>query len=136
MLQKKWPEATAVADHRCRICYRDLHAAAGSLVFELQRAGIKAGDKVGVLCSKGIEYVVAFDGVIRAGGIVIPISRMLKALEIADLAEKMALDAFCYSAPFQSVISGGKEETLLTVPVLKDAASVFPDGSQSADTAR
>ena len=121
----KWPEAMAVADKFMGLRYRDLCAVAESLALELQRAGIRTGDKVGIMWPKSVEYVVAMLGVMRAGAIVIPISPAFKALEIASLAEEMAVDAFCYSGSFRSVIPTGEGEFSFADPILKDQPPLY-----------
>ena len=104
---RRWPEDTAVVHGGRSFSYSELCAAAESLAIKLRQAGVQAGDKVGLMCERSAEYIVAFFAVLRAGGILVPISPALKALEVMDLASEMALDAFCYSAEFASRIPEG-----------------------------
>jgi long-chain acyl-CoA synthetase len=103
----KWPDATAVVDDRHRLSYRELHASAASLARELQRTGIQAGDKVGVIVPKGAQDIIACFAVVRLGAILVCISPASKQAEITRLGERLALDAFIYNRDYESLIPRG-----------------------------
>ena len=105
---KRRPEDTAVVHGDRSFRYADLHAASESLAIKLRQAGVQAGDKVGVMNPSSLEYLISFFAVVRLGAIVISISPALKATEIADLAEEMGLDAFCYSARLKALVPEGR----------------------------
>jgi len=104
---RKWPDSTAIVDERQRLSYRELHANAASLACELQRAGIQAGDKVGVILPKGAEEIVACFAVVRLGAIVVGISPASKQAETTKLGERLALDAFVYHRDYEPLIPRG-----------------------------
>ncbi|MGE5305433.1 MAG: class I adenylate-forming enzyme family protein, partial [Alphaproteobacteria bacterium] len=103
----KWPDSTAVVDDRHRLSYRDLHANAASFSCELQRAGIQAGDKVGIILPKGAEELVTCFAVVRLGAIVVGISPASKQAEVTKLGERLALDAFVYHRDYEPLIPRG-----------------------------
>lgn len=103
---KRWPEDTAIVYGDRSYGYLELHAAAESLALKLRDAGVRAGDKVGLMCPETPEYITAFFAIWRAAGIVVPISHAFKAAEVEDLADEIALDAFCYGARLSSLIPG------------------------------
>ena len=49
----------------------------------LTAAGIQAGDRVGLMLPNIPEFAVVYFGVLRAGGVVVPMNPLLKAREIA-----------------------------------------------------
>jgi long-chain acyl-CoA synthetase len=108
----KWPDSTAVVDERHRLSYRDLHAKAASLACELQRAGIQAGDKVGILLPKGAAEIIACFAVAQMGAIVVGISPASKQAEIAKLRERLALDAFVSHRDYERLIPPELDEKL------------------------
>ena len=101
---ERWPENTLMVHGDRSFRYRDLYLAAESLAASMRRAGIRAGSKVGLMYVNSPEHVAAFFAVLRVGGIVVPISPALKAVEVVKLADEMMLDAFCYSVQFESSI--------------------------------
>jgi long-chain acyl-CoA synthetase len=108
----QWPDSIAVTDARHRLSYRGLHADAVSLAGELQRAGIRAADKVGTIFSRGAEDIAASFAVARLGAVVVCISPALKPAEVARLQERLALDAFVYNRDYEPLIPGGFGTTL------------------------
>ena len=117
---KKWPEETAVIHSDRSFRYSELHHGAESLASGLCKAGVRAGDKIGLMCPTGPEYIVGFFAVLRVGGIAVSISPAFKAAEICDLANEMGLDGFCYSDQFKAVIPEGVRSTASKVFVFGD----------------
>ena len=103
-------DATAVVDDEHRLSYREIHDSAASLACELERAGVQAGDKVGIIFPKGAEEIVAGFAVVRLGAVVVSISPALKPGEITRLGERLALDAFVYNREYEPLIPGGLSE--------------------------
>jgi len=112
---RKWPDSIAVSDKQFRMRYHELRDTAESLAADMKNAGLKRGDKIGLLYARSPEYIAACFAVIRAGGIAVTIPRASRSAEIATLANTMALDGFCYSAPFESLIPAGND----TAPIKK-----------------
>jgi long-chain acyl-CoA synthetase len=108
----KWPDSTAVVDDRDRLSYRKLHANAVSLARELQRAGIQAGDKIGIIFPKSAKEIVACFAVVRLGAVVVCISSASKPAEITRLMERLALDAFLYTREYEPLIPQGLRKRL------------------------
>lgn len=119
---KKWPEDTAVVYENLSFRYVDLYTAAESMAAKLRRAGVRAGDKIGIMCPNNPEYIVAFFAVLRAEAIVVPISPELKPAEVGRIAKQMALDAFCYSSRFKPLIPEGDERAIMEAPISAGAA--------------
>jgi long-chain acyl-CoA synthetase len=125
-------DATAVSSEKIAIVqggrnlrYRDLYSGAELLAAKLAGAGIKVGDKVGLMASNGAMYIAMFFAVARIGAIVVPISRDSKLDEVADLADQTEMNAFCYSRNFAPLIRDGTLESSIEVAVLPDDEAVF-----------
>ena len=112
-----WPAAVAIADTQRCLTYKELGGATERLATHLKHAGIREGDKVGVMFPKGIEDIVACFAVMRAGGIVVQMSPAWKASEIVQLSERVDMDVFCYSPQYQALIpQEGKRQVLELAP--------------------
>ncbi|MEM9588430.1 MAG: AMP-binding protein [Planctomycetota bacterium] len=79
------PDHPAIEHGSARWNYRDLNADAIRCAAMLQRLGIKAGDRVGILLPNVPEYVIAINGIWRAGGIAVAISPLMVSDEIGGL---------------------------------------------------
>ncbi len=62
--------------------YAQVDAAANRFAAGLASLGLRAGDKVALMLPNVPEFVVAYFGILRLGGCVVPINTLLKANEI------------------------------------------------------
>lgn len=65
--------------------YQNLNLSAMRFAAALQAMGVKPGDRVGLLLPNVPEYIVAINGIWRAGGIAVSISPLLVADEVDQL---------------------------------------------------
>ena len=63
---RKWPDSIAVSDKQFRMRYHELRDTAESLAADMKNAGLKRGDKIGLLYARSPEYIAACFAVIRA----------------------------------------------------------------------
>jgi long-chain acyl-CoA synthetase len=113
--------------------YRELDEASARVAGLLHERGLKPGDRVGIMMPNVAEVPVAFYGVLRAGGIVVPMNPLLKVREVAYyLADSGAGLIFAWHA-FADEARGGAEQAKAETIVV-DSGS-FPDllGSAAPD---
>lgn len=78
----EYPERAAVVFGNQRIPYRDLDRLANQCAHVLAEAGITAGDKVALSCPNIPYFAVAYFGILKAGGVAVPLNVLNKAREI------------------------------------------------------
>jgi long-chain acyl-CoA synthetase len=61
------------------VCFRELDASCDACARGLLRAGLEAGDRVGILSLNRVEYVIALFGAMRVGVVPVPINVKLSA---------------------------------------------------------
>ena len=103
--------------------YRDLNADSIRCAAMLQRLGVRPGDRVAVLLPNVPEYIIAVNGIWRAGGIVLALSPLMVAEEIDGLLEAtkcrfvialdLLTDLFSGGVNDDEVRAGGQRTTLL-----------------------
>src|SRR5256712_1777363 len=79
------PEAVATQFYGARLTYRDIDAAASRFAGGLRRIGVKSGDRVSVLMPNCQMFVIAFFGVLRAGGIVVQPNPLYTPRELEEM---------------------------------------------------
>jgi len=90
------PERTAIVCEGTRLSYAELQAAANQVANGLVQAGISKGDKVALSCQDVPSFVIAYYGILKAGGVVMPLNVLLKTREIAyHLTDGDAKAYFC-----------------------------------------
>lgn len=105
--------------------YRELDEASARVARFLHERGLKPGDRVGVMLPNVAEFPVVYYGVLRAGGIIVPMNPLLKVREVAYfLGDSGAGLIFAWHS-FADEARGGAEQ-VNAEPIVVDPAG-FPD---------
>src|SRR5579875_4077795 len=78
---RRHPERIALRLDEVEIPYTGLDAASACLAGLLAAHGLRPGDRVGVMLPNVPYFAVAYYGVLRAGGVVVPMNVLLKERE-------------------------------------------------------
>ena len=81
------PDAVAVRLGEAELSYAELDERGARLAALLRARGVGPGDRVGVMLPNVPEFPVAYYGVLRVGGVVVPMNVLLKRREIAFYLE-------------------------------------------------
>jgi len=80
---QKYPERAAVIFYGTEITYRELDDLAWRFATYLNDLGLSKGDRVALLLPNCPQFIIAFYGTLRAGGVVVPCSPLYKERELA-----------------------------------------------------
>jgi long-chain acyl-CoA synthetase len=80
---ERYPETAALRFGDVVITYAELDRAAAAVAGVLRDRGIEPGDRVGIMLPNVPEFAMAYYGVLRAGGVVVPMNVLLKEREVA-----------------------------------------------------
>ncbi len=76
------PERTALSFYGRDITYRELDLSIDGAARGLVELGIEKGDRVALHMENCPQFVIAYFGILRAGGVVVPVNPMFKQLEL------------------------------------------------------
>jgi long-chain acyl-CoA synthetase len=94
---RTFPGRDAIAADQTRLTYSQLDAAASQVASGLIARGIRPGDRVALTCPNLPAFPVAYYGILKAGGVVVPLNILLTEREIAyHLADSAAKAYFCF----------------------------------------
>jgi long-chain acyl-CoA synthetase len=79
---RRTPAKPAVILGETKISYAQLDAQSDRVAASLTAAGLAAGDRVGLQLPNIPQFVIAYFGILKAGGVVVPMNVLLKASEI------------------------------------------------------
>ena len=123
------PLTDAAATHRARpalkldddiITYEMLNELAARVAGLLEQCGVGPGDPVGLMLPNVPYFVAVYYGILRAGGVVVPMNVLLKRREVHFyLADSQAKQLFVWHEFTQSAQAGGAQagtEVITVVP--------------------
>ena len=108
--------------------YAELWAMAGRFAAGLIDRGIEPGDPIALYLRNLPQFVVAFHGVLRAGGVVVPINPRYGANEIRPLLQDSLAGAVVTSTAEVPHIKAVHEDTLLQFLVTADGDKPYSTG--------
>ena len=77
------PDKVAVILDQFRLDYATLDALSNQVAGSLQAAGVRRGDRVGLMLPNVPQFVIAYYAILKAGGVVVPMNVLLRAPEVA-----------------------------------------------------
>ena len=80
-------ERTALSLGDTKLTYADLDAGSATVAGMLRANGLRPGDRVGVMLPNVPQFAMAYYGVLRMGGIVVPMNPLLKPREVDHYVE-------------------------------------------------
>ncbi|EHN10325.1 Long-chain-fatty-acid--CoA ligase [Patulibacter medicamentivorans] len=92
------PSRVAVRLDDRTLTYAELDDAAGRMTTLLRERGIAPGDAVALMLPNLPEFVIAYWGILRAGGVVIPMNPLLRSREIGYFLADSSARAFIHLA--------------------------------------
>ncbi len=84
---KRCPDAVAIRLGDRELTYAELDDRSARLAAVLKARGLEAGDRVGLMLPNVPEFPIAYYGILRAGGIVVPMNVLLRKREVAFYLE-------------------------------------------------
>src|SRR6202167_1180872 len=120
----------AVRVDNAAMSYQALDDASARVAGLLHERGLKPGDRVGIMMPNVAEVPVVYYGILRAGGVVVPMTPLLKAREVAYyLGDSGAGLIFAWHAFAEQARTGAEQAE--AEPIVVDEVS-FPELLASA----
>jgi long-chain acyl-CoA synthetase len=104
------PDSPAVRLGGAALTYATLDERGARLAGLLRDKGVQPGDRVGVMLPNVLEFPIAYYGVLRAGGVVVPMNVLLKRREIAFYLEDSGAKLLLAWHGFAEEARGGAED--------------------------
>src|SRR6202789_3851964 len=111
---RRAPAKTAVILGEARLSYAQLDELSDKLAANLTAAGLAIGDRVGLQLPNIPQFVIAYFGILKAGGVVVPMNVLLKAPEIAYQLEDSGARALITYGGFADEAAKAAEAAALT----------------------
>jgi long-chain acyl-CoA synthetase len=119
---RRIPAHPATVTDAATMTYADLHAESSRFATLLQRSGIGAGDRVGVMLPNIAAVPIAYYGIWQLGAIVVPMNPLLQGREVQFYLSNTAAKALLASPDFARAATEGADAAAARLWMLDDAA--------------
>ncbi|WP_226482548.1 long-chain-fatty-acid--CoA ligase [Natrinema amylolyticum] len=125
------PDSAAIAYRGTELTYEEFWERAGRFAQALEDRGIGEGDRVGIYLPNLPQFVTAFYGTLRAGGIIVPMNPQYKAREISHMLGDSGAKAVVSLADLVPTVLEVQDDTdveqVISVGGAADGATAFDD---------
>ena len=116
------PRRTFVKFEGRKYTFRDMDGFATVFGSYLAGQGLKRGDRVAILSCNCAEYIAAYFGIIRAGGIVLPVNNLLTHEEVGFILQDAGVTTVFYDSECAGTVDKLKDKGGRAYVQLKDVA--------------
>ncbi|MBN2045834.1 MAG: AMP-binding protein [Anaerolineales bacterium] len=108
------------------LSYRELDDAVDRFAAAMQSLGVKKGDRVAVFMPNCPQFVIAYYGTLRAGGITVPCNPLYTAKEIGDQLNDSGTEIVVTLTMFYHMLNSIRKDTPLRHIVVANIKEYFP----------
>src|SRR5256714_10917586 len=92
------------------VTFRQIDEQSDRLAASLAKRGVQPGDRVTIFMTNSVEFVIAFYGTLKAGGVVNPINAQSKEREVRFQVDDAGATAVLYHAALAPVVDAVRAE--------------------------
>ena len=125
------PEKEAIVLHPFRLSYAQLDALSNQVASSLRARGLKVGEKVAIMLPNVPQFVISYFGVLKAGGVVVPMNVLLKAPEVSFYLSDSGARLLLTWEDFAGEAMKGAPAGVTTFVVNRPGSDAMPEGALS-----
>jgi long-chain acyl-CoA synthetase len=126
MAARTFPDSPATIFFDRKLTYRELDAAVTRFASALQGLGVKKGDRVMLFMPNTPQFVIAFYGILRAGGIVVPTNPQYVPRELAYQATDSGAETVVGLSMYWKTIEAARRQAPIKNVILTNIKEYFP----------
>jgi amino acid adenylation domain-containing protein len=119
----KYPEKPAVWARKRSLTYREVDERSNQLAHLLRQRGLKKGDRVGIFFPKCVESIVCMFGVLKAGGVYVPLDPQAPADRISYIIENCGIRVLLTNKERRAILSADTLSSLDFCVMTDDSGS-------------
>jgi amino acid adenylation domain-containing protein len=128
----KWPDNEALRFDGQGVTYSELDSKSNQLARTILAAGLARGDRVGIFLNKSFASIISLFGILKAGGVYVPIDPNAPETRLAYISRNCDLKILLTTAEKLAGLSASIEETpiqaaILTNPEVSESFELPPN---------
>jgi long-chain acyl-CoA synthetase len=123
---KQYPDKACTIFKGAEITYSEMSLITDRLAAALVDLGVKKGDRVGVLIPNTPQFVMAFFGVLKAGGIVVATNPQYTGREITHQANDSGMEIMILMSNYYELVKSVQADTKINKLVVTNIKETLP----------
>src|SRR5947209_18505383 len=126
------PDHVAIILDTFKLTYGQLDALSSQVASSLKSTGLQKGDRVGLMLPNVPQFPIAYFGILKAGGVVVPMNVLLKAPEVEfHLSDSEAKFLIAWEDFAGEALKGARGFGLTTYVALRPGRDALPEGTRN-----
>jgi long-chain acyl-CoA synthetase len=123
---RKYPDHACTIFKGAVISYREMNAITDSIAAALVEMGVKKGDRVGMFMPNTPQFVMAYFGILKAGGVVVATNPLYTAPEIEYQASDAGIEVMFVMTNFYKTIKKAQPNTKIRKLIVTNLKETLP----------
>ncbi len=122
----KHPDKTCTIFKGATISYKKMNELTDTLAGALADLGVKKGDRVGIFMPNTPQFVMAYYGVLKAGGVVVASNPLYTPTEIAHQANDAGIEIMLVMSNFYKTVKEAQPNTKIKTVIVTNLKETLP----------
>jgi long-chain acyl-CoA synthetase len=123
---RKYPDQACTIFKGARISYKEMDELTDRFAAGLEALGVKKGDRVGIFIPNTPQFVMAYFGTLKAGGIVVAINPLYSAREIEHQVNDAGIETMIVMSNFYKLIKEVQPNTKIRTVIVTNLKEALP----------
>lgn len=123
---RKYPDRACTIFKGAVISYKEMNAITDRVAAALVDMGVKKGDRVGIFMPNSPQFVMAFFGILKAGGVVVATNPLYTAPEIEHQASDAGIEVMFVMTNFYNTIKKAQPNTKIKKLIVTNIKEALP----------
>ena len=122
----KYPDRACTIFKGAVVTYKEMNAITDSIAAALVEMGVKKGDRVGMFMPNTPQFVMAYFGILKAGGVVVATNPLYTAPEIEHQASDAGIEVMFVMTNFYKTIKKAQPNTKIKKLIVTNLKETLP----------
>lgn len=123
---RKYPESPCTIFKGAKISFREMNELTDRLAAGLVEMGVKKGDRVGIFMPNTPQFVIAYFGALKAGGVVVATNPLYSSREIEHQVNDAGIEVMLVMSNFYNTIKQVQPKTKIRTVVVTNLKETLP----------
>lgn len=123
---KKYPDIACTIFKGAKISFKEMSAISDQVAAALAGMGVKKGDRVGIFMPNTPQFVMAYFGILKAGGVVVAINPLYTPKEIEYQVNDAGIEILFVMSNFYKVMKAAQPNTKIKSLIVTNIKEALP----------